>query len=66
MKERIIIGVCVVTVAFGAWRLFSSDLISGGTVESGVRMVNLETGHGFMIEIGVDFKGWPVKSPDTG
>ena len=66
MKERIIIGACVVTVAFGAWRLFSSDLVSGGTVESGVRMVNLQTGHGFMIEIGVDFKGWPVKSPDTG
>ena len=54
------------TVAFGAWRLFLSDLVSGGTVESGVRMVNIETGHGFMIEIGVDFEGWPVKSPDTG
>ena len=54
------------TVAFGAWQLFSSDLVSGGTVESGVRIVNLETGHGFMIEIGEGFKGWPVKTPDTG
>ncbi len=66
MKERIIIGACVVTVAFGAWRLFSSDLVSGGTVESGVRIVNIETGHRFMIEIGEGFKGWPVKAPDTG
>jgi hypothetical protein len=66
MKERIIIGACVVTVAFGAWRLFSSDLVSGGTVESGVRMVNIETGHRFKIEIGESFKGWPVKTPDTG
>ena len=54
------------TVAFGAWRLFSSDLVSGGTVESGVRMVNINTGHRFMIEIGEGFKGWPVKAPDTG
>ncbi len=54
------------TVAFGAWRLFSSDLVSGGTVESGVRMVNVETGYGFKIEIGEGFKGWPVKAPDTG
>ncbi len=66
MKERIIIGACVVTVAFGGWRLFSSDLVSGGTVESGVRMVNIETGYRFMIEIGEGFKGWPVKAPDTG
>lgn len=66
MKEKLVIAGCVIVLSFGAWRLFNSDLISGGSVLSGRRMLDIETGHRFGTEIGLDFKGWPMKSPDTG
>ncbi len=67
MKEKAIIAVCVVVVAYGGWRLFSSDLVlGGGTTLAGRRMLDVETNYKFTIEIGPDFAGWPVKSPKTG
>ncbi len=66
MKEKLVIAGCVIVLSFGAWRLFNSDLIGGGSVLSGRRMLNIETGHRFRIEIGLDFEGWPAKCPDTG
>ncbi len=66
MKERIIISACVVVVVYGGWRLFTSDLIAGGTIESGTRVLDTETGYRFTIQIGPDFGGWPTKSKDTG
>lgn len=66
MKEKLIIAGCVIALSIGAWRLFNSNLIGSGSVLSGRRMLNIDTDYRFGTEIGLDFKGWPMKSPDSG
>lgn len=66
MKEKLVIAGCVIALSIGAWQVFNSNLIAGGSVLSGRRMLNVDTDYRFGTEIGLDFKGWPMKSPDTG
>lgn len=66
MKEKLIIAGCVIALSLGAWQLYNSNLIGIGSVLSGRRMLNVDTGYRFTTELGRDFQGWPMKAPDTG
>ncbi len=63
MKERILIVVCVLLVLYAGYRMFTSSLIAGGEQRAGVRVVDVETGERFTIQLGLDHKGWPVRAP---